>query len=524
MPLLTEPAPYEEAARIVAEKQIMSKEAFDALCDELKARAFVVTGLEDLRAVQEIRDAIAELPRGAAWEDVKAQVVEKLEEGGFSQAAADYRATLLLRHHGFAAYAQENYRELREMQDVFPYWKYQSMGDEKVRSSHAALDGLILPADDPFWKDHFPPWEWNCRCMVVGVTEEEYGSAKTVGSFDATDPDAKAAGWKLTPALRERLRQGQLDDGSGHPVMVTRTGSLHFDPSGPGLDLAEIQKRYDPADWARFKTAMKAEKLADGRSVWDWVNGQKVAESARRNAPAFGNAQSAKDAARESRAFASEAKWRDIPADIINTTNRELSRISSTYGLQRLDRIGAYTKNRGKGKYELAHANGTILEVNRDGGSNGIFILPRARPYCAPAAKAPGQFWRNNVGVTNSGLPVASVIRHEVGHVLWYQRLETVRRTKGAQAHRDILDETQALYDKYKRIRREKVRIAKKPQAKWTDAERKTMGEWDISQLSEYGEKNMKEFFSEAFCAFDSGETLPADLTALVFKVAHGKL
>ena len=68
MPLISEPVPYEEAARIVAEKQIMSKEAFDALCDELKVRAFVVTGLEDLRAVQEIRDAIAELPRGAAWE------------------------------------------------------------------------------------------------------------------------------------------------------------------------------------------------------------------------------------------------------------------------------------------------------------------------------------------------------------------------------------------------------------------------------------------------------------------------
>lgn len=275
MPLNFEPVPYEEAARIVAEKQIMSKAAFDALCDELKARAFVITGLEDLRAVQEIRDAIAELPRGAAWEDVKAQVIEKLEAGGFSQGAAEHRATLLLRHHGFAAYAQEQYRELQEMKDVFPYWKYKTMGDEKVRSSHAALDGLILPADDPFWRDHYPPWEWNCRCMVVGVTEEQYNGAKTVGTFDASDPDAKAGGWKLTPELAARLRQGQLDDGSGHPVMVTRTGSLHFDPSGPGLDMAEIEKRYNPGDWAKFRERMEAEKLADGRSVWDWANGVK---------------------------------------------------------------------------------------------------------------------------------------------------------------------------------------------------------------------------------------------------------
>ena len=283
MPLNFEPVPYEEAARIVAEKQIMSKEAFDALVDELKARAFTVAGLEDLRAVQEIRDAIAELPRGAAWEDVKAQVVEKLEAGGFSKAAADHRATLLLRHHGFAAYAQENYRELQEMKDAFPYWKYQTMGDEKVRSSHAALDGLILPADDPFWRDHSPPWEWNCRCQVVGVTEEEYAAAQDVGDFNPADPDAKAAGWKLSPALLERLHQGQLDDGSGQPAFVARHSSFHFDPSGPGLDLAEIEKRYNPGDWARFRASMEAEKLADGRSVWEWANGVKPHTEAQRD-------------------------------------------------------------------------------------------------------------------------------------------------------------------------------------------------------------------------------------------------
>ncbi len=287
MPLNFEPVPYEEAARIIAEKKIMSKEAFDSLVDELKARAFTVAGLEDLRMVQEIRDAIAEIPMGADWEDVKKQVADKLEQGGFSEKAADHRALLLLRHHCFAVYAQENYRELQEMKDAFPYWKYLSAGDEKVRSSHAALNGLILPADDPFWKDHFPPWEWNCRCQVVGVTKEEYEAAPTPGGFNASDPGEKAAGWKLSSTLADRLHSsGQLEDGSGTPANVARTSSFHFDPSGPGLDMAEIEKRYDPADWAVFRSRMENEKLADGRSVWDWATGKKVADSARQHAPA----------------------------------------------------------------------------------------------------------------------------------------------------------------------------------------------------------------------------------------------
>lgn len=57
--------------------------------------------------------------------------------------------------------------------DVMPYLEYITAKDERVRSEHAALDGVIRPVDDPFWDTYYPPNDWGCRCDVVQVTNPD---------------------------------------------------------------------------------------------------------------------------------------------------------------------------------------------------------------------------------------------------------------------------------------------------------------------------------------------------------------
>jgi SPP1 gp7 family putative phage head morphogenesis protein len=45
-----------------------------------------------------------------------------------------------------------------------PYLRYSTAGDERVRSSHRAIDGVIRKITDAFWNTHFPPNGWRCRC------------------------------------------------------------------------------------------------------------------------------------------------------------------------------------------------------------------------------------------------------------------------------------------------------------------------------------------------------------------------
>jgi len=52
--------------------------------------------------------------------------------------------------------------------------QYRTAGDDHVRPEHAALDGITLPFDDPFWDQYYPPNGWNCRCTVVQVLKNKY--------------------------------------------------------------------------------------------------------------------------------------------------------------------------------------------------------------------------------------------------------------------------------------------------------------------------------------------------------------
>lgn len=55
----------------------------------------------------------------------------------------------------------------------FPFLQYQTIGDERVRKEHVALDNIVRPVDDIFWNTHYPPNGWYCRCTVIQLAEGE---------------------------------------------------------------------------------------------------------------------------------------------------------------------------------------------------------------------------------------------------------------------------------------------------------------------------------------------------------------
>jgi SPP1 gp7 family putative phage head morphogenesis protein len=292
---LNQPVPNREAASFIKDKPVVSREVFDGLLPEIKARAFVITGIEDANVVQAVRDRIAEIPQGADWDTVRADIADKIspwlapdagakdDEGNplsaaereeKARAAGERRAELLLRGHGFQAYAAAQYEVMDRQRAAFPFWQYLTSQDDRVRDSHAALDGLVLPADSPFWATHFPPWDYGCRCQVVPLQAED------VADIEKADADKK-------PEERRVLgpeRQAQLEK-SGivtraingevpRPINVTpRADAPRFEPGTLKLDVAQLRERYDAPTFATFEKWAKATPLQAGadRSVFDWL-------------------------------------------------------------------------------------------------------------------------------------------------------------------------------------------------------------------------------------------------------------
>jgi hypothetical protein len=241
---LTEPVPHAEAARRIASKPAVAKDVFDQLPDEIKGRAFTITGIEDFDTLEAVRDEIAKLPAGADWDAVKRNVMEKISPW-FSPEAAAKRAQLLMSHHAFAAYSATQARIMDEMADIFPFRQYLSTKDGKVRRSHAALNEIILPADHPFWEKHTPPWEWNCRCQVVELTEEDRD--EELARDQTRAPENRRV---LQGAALNQLQTGSLNRGLSINVDVRtpkeRGGSYEWSARDAAMPYAEIRKRWTP--------------------------------------------------------------------------------------------------------------------------------------------------------------------------------------------------------------------------------------------------------------------------------------
>lgn len=71
-----------------------------------------------------------------------------------------------------AAQMAEKWERLQETKDLFPNLKFRTVGDDRVRDKHKALDGIIKPIDDDFWSRYYPPLDWRCRCDVVATAED----------------------------------------------------------------------------------------------------------------------------------------------------------------------------------------------------------------------------------------------------------------------------------------------------------------------------------------------------------------
>lgn len=77
-----------------------------------------------------------------------------------------------------SALSAANWVSYQKGKEDMPLLQYRTAGDERVRDSHAALEGVKRPIDDVFWNTHFPPNGWNCRCTTVQTSGKETAKDK----------------------------------------------------------------------------------------------------------------------------------------------------------------------------------------------------------------------------------------------------------------------------------------------------------------------------------------------------------
>jgi SPP1 gp7 family putative phage head morphogenesis protein len=217
------PIPFEEASAFLRSKIPLTKAEWNKLEPSLRFRAFTAAALAEHDYIDAVKNLIADAVdsgEGAAETWGKIKSVETLVNDGAFDLKPGYFETVCRTN------TQTAYNAGKRMQfDRNPPDALQLLVVEDGRTSTicAPLDGLTLPYNHPFWKDHWPPFHFNCRTTVRAVynamgmalsksedverVERTFKSASGFGG-NPVDPESFA---KITPAMWERARRYGID-------------------------------------------------------------------------------------------------------------------------------------------------------------------------------------------------------------------------------------------------------------------------------------------------------------------------
>lgn len=165
----------QEAIDYFRRKKVITRKKFDKLADDARSAAFTVSSVYKKDLLEGFKEEIAKsLEEGPPQRQVIKRFKEILDGAGHKQLGA-YHLETIFRVNMAMSYGVARRRGLEAAAEDLPYWEYHSVGDDRVRQTHQVLNGMILPASHDFWRDHFPPWEFACRCSVTAIASMPNG-------------------------------------------------------------------------------------------------------------------------------------------------------------------------------------------------------------------------------------------------------------------------------------------------------------------------------------------------------------
>jgi len=101
------------------------------------------------------------------------------KHGWSYNGSRNWRSEVIYSTNIRTSYAAGRWEQLQDpdVKKFYGYLEYRH-GDSRVpRPQHLAWNGIILPADDPWWDSHYVPNGWGCKCRVLAATKQDHARA-----------------------------------------------------------------------------------------------------------------------------------------------------------------------------------------------------------------------------------------------------------------------------------------------------------------------------------------------------------
>ena len=188
--------PQEAVDWLIARGHLTKSYAWQDVWQDEHGHQFTVSRLARLDLLQALYEAIIQSVQGdLSRKDWMQDAEQLLQDAGWwgTKAVTDpvdgevkltkfdaARLRLIYDTNTRQAYATGLWERVERSKRTHPYVRYITKQDERVRASHRAWDNLTLPVDDDFWKTHWPPNGWRCRCRVMSMSQRDYDQGYTL--------------------------------------------------------------------------------------------------------------------------------------------------------------------------------------------------------------------------------------------------------------------------------------------------------------------------------------------------------
>lgn len=164
-----DPVRFEEAIRAIRRRVPMTEETFSALEQEELAFAFTVADVAELDVVVDVYEAITRaVADGETFADFKARVGDELEEAWGEENPA--RLESIFETNTMSAYNSGRHEAAHAVKNERPFWRFDGPNDGRTSDICRPCVGIILPADHPWWRRHYPILHPRCFEPLALVT------------------------------------------------------------------------------------------------------------------------------------------------------------------------------------------------------------------------------------------------------------------------------------------------------------------------------------------------------------------
>ncbi len=166
--------PFSEAIDFFKQKIRLPSSGWTDIWQEQHSHGFMVAGVAHDALVEDFYNAIRQAKEAGGYEAFKKSFGDIVAKHGWAHnGAPGWRSKIIYDTNVTQAYNAGRYKQMMAVKHLRPFWRYRHTSFEHPRLQHLAWDGLILPADDPWWDSHMPQNGWGCKCKVDSLSRLE---------------------------------------------------------------------------------------------------------------------------------------------------------------------------------------------------------------------------------------------------------------------------------------------------------------------------------------------------------------